>query len=957
MRSKLKTAPRLRRAYGALRRRPVTLAGRDRRRTRYQETERDRELLAQAEELARAGSWQVDLRSGLVRWSAGMYRLRGRAPGTGLMTQAQAELDIHADDAERVLLEIGAALEGQATEMAFSYRTAAWNGASRHLESRARVERAADGSAVKMMGVTLDVTHRQRYEAEMARSSRFFEVSRDLMCTFRLDGQLGEVNAPAWAETLGWSADDLRGRPTMDLVHPEDRERTRLEAAKLAEAGVSIGFVNRYRTKGGEWRWLDWRASVPLDESTIYASARDVTERVQARAALQASERQTRQILETAHDAFTSMDAGGRITDWNPQAEKTFGWERSEVLGRPLAETIIPAEARDAHRRGLKRFLRTGEGPVIGRLIELSALHRDGREFPVEFTISPLRTSDGVSFNAFLRDVSERKRTEEQLAFALEEAVESSRTKSEFVANMGHEIRTPLNGVIGLSTLLLESELSAEQREYADAVRLSGDALMTVVDDILDFSRLESGKLDLERRTFDVRAVVASVSAMVAPTAGTKGVSLVTRIEDSLPVTVCGDASRLRQVLSHLLTNAVKFTAAGEVGVRAWGEQRGAGELLVGFEIADTGIGIAPGATERIFESFAQADGSTTRRYGGTGLGLAICKRLVHLMEGEIGVHSALGEGSTFWFKVPLEAVEAGPPLQEARLVSSASRPAGAPAVAQAPVAPEGRRVLVAEGDRVNQLVAVRLLERRGFSVEVAADGREALEMCELGSYAAVFMACQLPGLDGYDTTAQLRCGESTARSTPIIAMTANTMVGDRERCLAAGMNDYVPKPVRPDALDEVIARALGVGGARGRAASALAGAESLHRARPAPAEATTASDTASGLLAPRDRSVLNEVCRGDERAISELVALFLEQCRDKVDQLAAAVATDDCAGAARLAHGLKGSSASVGAQQLAEVSDRLCQAARGDRLEGGEALQAELERTFEVTRIAFSAG
>lgn len=400
------------------------------------------------------------------------------------------------------------------------------------------------------------------------------------------------------------------------------------------------------------------------DEDLIYASARDITPRMRIEAALEASESQTRQILETAHDAFVSIDAGGRIIDWNPQAHVVFGWTREEALGRELAETIIPERLRRAHRRGLERFLATGKDSGIGELLEVAALHRDGREFPIELSISPARGAGGYSFNAFLRDVSERQKTQQDLATAHARALESSRLKSEFVANMSHEIRTPLNGVIGMSGLLLDTELSAEQREYVDAVRLSGDALMSVINDVLDFSKIEAGKLELDQAPFHLRDLAEDVCSLGAATAQAKGVELMSCVDDRLPPIVSGDGDRIRQVLSNLTTNAVKFTATGEVVVQVT-EQHAAGEkLTVRFEVADTGIGIDPAAVDKVFESFAQADGSTTRRYGGTGLGLTISEQLVGLMGGEIGVDSKLGKGSTFWFTVPVEdgTTHAAPP-------------------------------------------------------------------------------------------------------------------------------------------------------------------------------------------------------------------------------------------------------------------------------------------------------
>jgi len=294
----------------------------------------------------------------------------------------------------------------------------------------------------------------------------------------------------------------------------------------------------------------------------------------------------------------------------------------------------------------------------MGFGLDLAGRRKDGTEFPVDISLSTTSTREGTLATAFVRDITERKRTQDELTVVHEKALEASRLKSEFVANMSHEIRTPLNGVIGMSGLLLDTELSAEQREYAEAVRTSGDALMTVIEDILDFSKIEAGKLELDNDAFDVRELVEDASAMLAATANEKNLELITWIDDGVADVMSGDGPRVRQVLVNLLTNAVKFTPAGNVVVHVSEQPGSSGRSRLRFEVSDTGIGIDGSALTRIFESFSQADNSTTRRYGGTGLGLAISKRLVDLMAGEIGVESELGQGSRFWFEVTVDVMQ-----------------------------------------------------------------------------------------------------------------------------------------------------------------------------------------------------------------------------------------------------------------------------------------------------------
>jgi PAS domain S-box-containing protein len=353
------------------------------------------------------------------------------------------------------------------------------------------------------------------------------------------------------------------------------------------------------------------------------------------------------------------MDAAGLVMDWNPQAERSFGWTREEAIGRELASLIIPEGLRDAHREGLDRFLATGKGTVLGERIELVAVDRDGREFPVELTISPLPTEEGYVFNAFVRDITERKRGEEAIEQSRDRALELSDAKSMFVASASHELRTPINGVIGVSQLLLDTELDDEQRHYADTIISSGEALVGIIENLLDFSKIEAGALDLDLSTVDLRALVKQACSMLEPEAARKGLAIVVELAPDLPASVHADGGRLGQVVANFLSNAVKFTAQGEVvlTMRSLGGDSAA--TLVRLEVSDSGIGIEQEALGRLFEPYSQADGSTTRLYGGTGLGLAISKQLIELMGGEIGAESTPGEGSTFWFEGRL--AHAGP--------------------------------------------------------------------------------------------------------------------------------------------------------------------------------------------------------------------------------------------------------------------------------------------------------
>ncbi len=908
-------------------------------------------------------------------------------------------------------------------------------------------------------------TTRRAVAEELRRTSRYFELSRDLVCTAGFDGVFKQLNA-AWTQALGWTADELRSRPLVEFVHLDDRERTTAQIARLAQGAV-VDFVNRFATKDGGWRWIDWSAMSVVEEGLIYASARDVSNRIAAEAALKASEHETRQILETAQEAFISIDAGGLITDWNRQAEVSFGWSRQDVLGRELAATVIPQGHREAHRRGLERFLATGEARVQGKRLELTAVHRDGHEIAVEMTISPLVTEHGVSFNAFLRDISERQSAQAELALARDHALEASRMKSMFVANVSHEIRTPMNGVIGMSELLLDTELDADQREYAETISSSGEALLEIIDDILDFSKIEAGKLELDPTDFDPRDLIERACGMLVPRAHKKGIELVVAVDPGVPTLVHGDGARLRQVIVNLVSNAIKFTAEGEVVVRAGSAPATDGAVLMRIEVADTGIGIEPGALERLFKPFSQADGSTTRKYGGTGLGLSISRRLIELLGGRLGADSEPGKGSSFWFELSLGHVEGStspfaeerelaglkvlvvddnatsrailenqlaswqmrcdvadgaaramqlleaamlagvpyalalldlnmpdgdgyelarsirskPALRPMRLVAltSAGRsqapadgavdawlnkpvrqsrlyeeiravlagedPARQRVQRAAPVdagaVPLGARpyVLVVEDTCVNQAVAVHMLGRCGFRAQVAQSGVAALKALADRPFVAVLMDCQMPDLDGYETTRELRRREQGGPRLPIIAMTANSMQGERERCLDAGMDDYLTKPLRSQALKETLARWV---------------YESPPDAGTLSATATRAAD--SDDLEVLDQAVVAELDTLESGLLTSLLSMYFDEADARVSELAGAIGRNETLIVRQAAHKLKGASCTLGARRISKIASELEDAAAGGDLAAAPELLSRLCSGLEDTREALGS-
>ncbi|MFN0302449.1 MAG: PAS domain S-box protein [Burkholderiales bacterium] len=911
------------------------------------------------------------------------------------------------------------------------------------------------GDTVIIAAFVRDITDRKRNEARLLESEAknrrlalIVEQSNDAIVARDLDGLVTVWNKGA-EQLFGFAAADAIGRSAHTLYL---RELTVLEYDQNLEAlraGRTYQLDVTHTGDGtGGVRYLSIPQTPLLDDDATVRGAisivHDVTKRKMVELALHDREQVMSSVLKATHEGFWHIDVNHRTLDVNPAMCTLLGRTREQILGRTVFDFV------DSDKATIFQAELAARSNGKSGAYEIAFSRPDGTEVNCLINATPLfdDRGDAVGSVGLCSDISLFKQTQAALERARNEALAASLAKSEFVANMSHEIRTPMNGVLGMTGLLLKTELSERQRHFASTVQSSGVALLKVLNDVLDFSKMEAGKIEFEVIDFRFRDAVEGVVQLFAERAHAKGLELSCRIAREVPDALRGDPGRIRQVISNLLNNALKFTAEGEVRVLVQALPPAADGIGLMVIIQDTGIGIDAAVQSRIFEPFIQADSGTTRRYGGTGLGLTVCRDLVQRMGGEIGVESEPGQGSSFWFTIPLalgsypasdaapvalqglhalvvddsstsreilalqmagwgarvrstanpaealavlhEAADLTPfrvavmsmnskgfngldlareirssvalhalrivlvsaideevpaatlralridrvlnkPVSESQLArcmrdvlraagTTADQPAVADQIAQASFT---GRVLLVEDNPVNREIALASLEELGCVVDTAADGKQALDAVATRQYDMVFMDCQMPEVDGFQATAAIRARElGNGSRLPIVALTAHVMSTDRQRCLAAGMDDYMSKPFEEAQLVDMLERWLTVGAPRGGPRADAA----IQRLSPSASQqrddAGPSAPEASPKLDPEILAKLRSLGRpGKPNMLVKLAGLFFASATKEIQRMVDATVDDDRHALRSAAHTLKSASAQFGASEM----NRLC--------------------------------
>ena len=810
---------------------------------------------------------------------------------------------------------------------------------------------------IRLSGLEESDHDQQRLLAVLAKERDFIgavlQASGALVVVFDPEGRIVRSNR-ACQQVTGYCDEELRGKIFWEVfVLEQGRAASRGRFEELISTKAPSSFENEWVSKFGERRQISFSNTVLLGDDGqveyVVTTGIDITKRHQAEQELLKSETMFRSIWEASRHPMCLTDQSGAIVKVN-HAFSTMVGTATELPGLDIAALFSAGDQPAIGRYYAEQFGSHGAEPYLDHELRFANGHSGA--FDISFTMVDLPGQPSQMLSIY-RDVTERKRVADELARAKEAAeianrdlMEANRhleetgrlaremaqraealsaAKSEFLANMTHEIRTPLNGILGMTDLALQTDLKSDQQEYIDLVRTSAEALLFLVNDVLDYSKYEAGKLALNHMDLSLRTLVANVLKPLALRASLNNLRFEYMVSDDVPDHLIGDPHRLGQILMNLVSNSIKFTHAGKIAVNVRRESTQESRVVLLFSVRDTGIGIPSEKHQVIFDPFTQADGSTTRKYGGTGLGLSIAAGLVKMMDGRIWVESQPGDGATFYFTVTMNL--------------TGEKQAGSARIADVPRRRDKRnmRILLAEDNRVNQRLATHVLEREGHHVQVAGSGREAIAMLEQEDFDLVLMDIQMPDLDGLQATAHIRQMERTSgKRLPIVAMTAQTGDSDRQLCLNAGMDAYVSKPIRVSELMNLIESVV----PGGSFMDSKKDQESVVEAQFANLNEALALDRVGG----------------DFELLQEVVGLFLDDYPRAIEKIRSAVAANDASGVEHSAHSLKGSVSTFGAQDVFESALALEKQGRSGNLSGALDGLNKLEKALQALRPELEA-
>ena len=644
-----------------------------------------------------------------------------------------------------------------------------------------------------------------------------------------------------------------------------------------------------------------------------------VLERKRGEQAREESDARIRGIVDTAADAIITINEDGIIQSYNSAAEHVFGYTAQEAISQNVS-LLMPSPYQKEHDGYLRRYLEGHASSIFGRSRELVGERKDGARFPMELAVSETKVGVRRTFTGIVRDISDRKQHEQELREAKEHAESAAIAKSQFLATMSHEIRTPMNGVIGMTGLLLETDLSPQQHQFAETVRSSGETLLKIINDILDFSKVEAGRFNLEGVDFEISDLVEETLGLFEAVAMKKGLKIEAKIEKSVPKIVSADINKIRQILNNLLNNGIKFTSKGRVSLQVSSIASEKDSEMLKFAVSDTGIGIQKEIQSNLFQPFQQADSSTTRLFGGTGLGLAICKKFVELMNGEIGVESEIDKGSTFWFTIEAKI----PTHEKAKEELVDSNP-----VSLTEVKNSDLKVLVVEDNFINREITTKMLEQIGLRAKCVENGLESLNSVSDEAFDLVLMDCQMPVMDGFEATKKIRANSKLEKQPKIIALTASSAIEDSIKCLEVGMDDYLPKPFTKNDLAGLVASHFGL--------------ESP--SKNLDFEGDFIQHSLSDIIKPATLENFREIeSNGDNQFTKEILVLFSKHTEEQLDEIWVLFSGNDFDGIKRRAHNLKGSSANVGIERLHKRFENMEQ----------QAEQGDVKAIEEQIRLAF---